>query len=335
MAMTLSPATTTSHSYKCRCSNNLRPSQPSSPQQSCPPNVSAELKSWEREVWGHRPPPNLTAPGTSASNPQAFVPTSSHSAASDSGSADWSKVLEDLETCGQSKLLRQIERSIMGSLPSIAPLPNPDVHLPNPENLQYDDLYGFQSRLQSDDTSTECEFQAADHEQTPFTLSPYEGGQHDRQRHDGSAMPYPNYGGHMTAPIPIEVHRVTLFKDKVYEDFGFSVSDGLYEKGVYVNRIRPGGPADMSGILKPFDRILQVNETKTHDYDCCLTVPLMASAGDSVELIVSRPAYINGNSSHRGYEPSSFHPWIDDNDREDCSSPQGSRPGSQILTKTL
>ncbi|KAH8031145.1 hypothetical protein HPB51_013262 [Rhipicephalus microplus] len=269
---------------------------------------------------------------SSTSNPHAFAPTSSHSAASDSGSADWSKVLEDLETCGQSKLLRQIERSIMGSLPSIAPLPNPDVHLPNPETLQYDDLYGFQSRLQSDDTSTECEFQVPDHEQTPFTLSPYEGGQPHR---DGSGMPYPNYGGHMTAPIPIEVHRVTLFKDKVYEDFGFSVSDGLYEKGVYVNRIRPGGPADMSGILKPFDRILQVNETKTHDYDCCLTVPLMASAGDSVELIVSRPAYINGNSSHRGYEPSSFHPWIDDNDREDCSSPHGSRPGSQILTKTL
>ncbi|XP_075525445.1 glutamate receptor interacting protein isoform X1 [Dermacentor variabilis] len=307
--------------------------QPSSPQQSCP-NVSAELKSWEREVWGHRPPPNLTAPGPSTANPQAFITTSNHSAASDSGSADWSKVLEDLETCGQSKLLRQIERSIMGSLPSIAPLPHPDMHLPNPENLQYDDLYGFQSRLQSDDTSTECEFQAADHEQAPFTLSPYEV-QHDGQRHDGSVTPYPNYGGRMTAPIPIEVHRVTLFKDKVYEDFGFSVSDGLYEKGVYVNRIRPGGPADMSGILKPFDRILQVNETKTHDYDCCLTVPLMASAGDAVELIVSRPAYINGNSSHRNYEPSSFHPWIDDNDREDCSSPQGSRPGSQILTKTL
>lgn len=70
--------------------------------------------------------------------------------------------------------------------------------------------------------------------------------------------PYPSYAGPLTAPIPIEVHRVTLFKDKVYEDFGFSVSDGLYEKGVYVNRVRPGGPADMSGILKPFDRILQV-----------------------------------------------------------------------------
>ncbi|XP_077546378.1 glutamate receptor interacting protein isoform X3 [Haemaphysalis longicornis] len=311
--------------------------QPSSCSQQPCPNATAELKSWERDVWGHRPPPNLTLPGPSSSNPPpAFLATvGSHSCASDSGSADWSKVLEDLETCGQSKLLRQIERSIMGSLPSIAPLPHPEL-LQNPENLQYDDLYGFQSRLQSDDTSTECEFQAADHEQAPFTLSPYEG-RHDDGRHDDGSVttPYPNYGGHMTAPIPIEVHRVTLFKDNVYEDFGFSVSDGLYEKGVYVNRIRPGGPADMSGILKPFDRILQVNETKTHDYDCCLTVPLMASAGDSVELIISRPAYVNGNTSHRGYESSAFHPWIDDNDREDCSSPHGSRPGSQILTKTL
>ena len=33
------------------------------------------------------------------------------------------------------------------------------------------------------------------------------------------------------APVPTEVHRVTLFKDNVYEDFGFSVSDGLYDKG--------------------------------------------------------------------------------------------------------
>lgn len=55
-----------------------------------------------------------------------------------------------------------------------------------------------------------------------------------------------------------QVYQVTLHKDRVYEDFGFSVSDGLYEKGVYVNRIRKGGPADRSGVLKPFDRILQV-----------------------------------------------------------------------------
>ncbi|CAN8001135.1 unnamed protein product, partial [Ixodes hexagonus] len=212
------------------------PTQPSN-------NPSAELASWERDVWGHRCPANLSSPPglASLSGPPARPAVgSSHSAASDSGSTDWTKVLEDLETCGQSKLLRQIERSIMGSLPSIAPLPNPD------PGLHYDDLYGFQTRggggQQSDDTtSTECEFQAA--------------AAADRGARYAGDYPEP-------APIPIEVHRVTLFKDKVYEDFGFSVSDGLYDKGVYVNRVRPGGPADMSGILKPFDRILQVRSSR-------------------------------------------------------------------------
>lgn len=58
--------------------------------------------------------------------------------------------------------------------------------------------------------------------------------------------------------IDQEVHHVTLFKDSVYDDYGFSVSDGLYEKGVYINRIRKGGPADIVGMLKSYDRIIQV-----------------------------------------------------------------------------
>uniref|UniRef100_A0A669DFU2 Glutamate receptor interacting protein 2a n=1 Tax=Oreochromis niloticus TaxID=8128 RepID=A0A669DFU2_ORENI len=76
-------------------------------------------------------------------------------------------------------------------------------------------------------------------------------------------------------------------KDRESRDFGFSVSDGLLEKGVYVNMIRPDGPADQAG-LKPFDRILQVNRVRTRDLDCCLTVPLIMEAGDSLELVISR-----------------------------------------------
>ena len=86
----------------------------------------------------------------------------------------------------------------------------------------------------------------------------------------------------------MEVHRVILFKDNIYEDFGFSVSDGLYEKGIFINRVRAGGPADGSGLLRPLDRILQINSTRTSDFDCCLAVPLIASAGDKIELVVSR-----------------------------------------------
>lgn len=53
--------------------------------------------------------------------------------------------------------------------------------------------------------------------------------------------------------------HVTLYKDQVYDDYGFSVSDGLYERGVYINRIRSNGPADQVSALKPYDRIIQVN----------------------------------------------------------------------------
>ena len=66
----------------------------------------------------------------------------------------------------------------------------------------------------------------------------------------------------LEGPVPQEVNKVSLFKDPIYEDFGFSVSDGLYERGIYINRIRKGGPADESSLLKPFDRILQINQVR-------------------------------------------------------------------------
>ena len=58
-------------------------------------------------------------------------------------------------------------------------------------------------------------------------------------------------------PTPVELLRVTLYKHPT-EDFGFGLSDGVYEKGVYISALRPTGPAERSGALKPFDRILQV-----------------------------------------------------------------------------
>ncbi|GLV56487.1 Glutamate receptor interacting protein, partial [Carabus blaptoides fortunei] len=60
-----------------------------------------------------------------------------------------------------------------------------------------------------------------------------------------------------TATPDLEIHHLTLHKDSVYDDYGFSMSDGLYEKGVYINRIRRGEPAHLAGMLRPYDRILQ------------------------------------------------------------------------------
>uniref|UniRef100_A0A665T0B2 Glutamate receptor interacting protein 2b n=1 Tax=Echeneis naucrates TaxID=173247 RepID=A0A665T0B2_ECHNA len=92
--------------------------------------------------------------------------------------------------------------------------------------------------------------------------------------------------------------QVTVIKDPESDDFGFSVSDGFLEKGVYVNMIRPDGPADRAG-LKPYDRILQVNHVRTRDFDCCLAVPLITEAGDRLELVVSRnPLTPPGTHTH-------------------------------------
>uniref|UniRef100_A0A2K6F4B5 Glutamate receptor interacting protein 2 n=1 Tax=Propithecus coquereli TaxID=379532 RepID=A0A2K6F4B5_PROCO len=81
--------------------------------------------------------------------------------------------------------------------------------------------------------------------------------------------------------------QVTLRKDPTRRDFGFSVSDGLLERGVYVHTLRPDGPAQRGG-LRPFDRLLQVNRVRTRDFDCRLAVPLLAEAAEELDLVIGR-----------------------------------------------
>uniref|UniRef100_A0A3B5RCD9 Glutamate receptor interacting protein 2 n=1 Tax=Xiphophorus maculatus TaxID=8083 RepID=A0A3B5RCD9_XIPMA len=130
----------------------------------------------------------------------------------------WCQALEDLETCGQSELLREIEVRCSRRCPHF-----------------------MQTNKTNKNISQAC----------------------------------------------VLLDQVTVIKDPESDDFGFSVSDGFLEKGVYVNMIRPDGPADRAG-LKPFDRILQVNHVRTRDFDCCLAVPLITEAGDRLELVISR-----------------------------------------------
>jgi len=119
---------------------------------------------------------------------------------------------------------------------------------------------------------------------------------------------------------------VTLFKDNVYEDFGFSVSDGLYDKGIYVARVRSGGPADNAvSLLRPMDRVLQINETRTHEFDCCLAVPLIAAAGEKLELLITRT---NGSNDTIDGQQS-------DNNNDDTSTLRSGRASSQGSGSTM
>ena len=78
-------------------------------------------------------------------------------------------------------------------------------------------------------------------------------------------------------PTPIQLHRITVEKTSATADFGFSLSDGMYEKGVYVSAVRTGSPAQRAGV-RAFDRILQVC-LGPHCLSACLfiCVPLLES----------------------------------------------------------
>ncbi|XP_039655209.1 glutamate receptor-interacting protein 2-like isoform X1 [Perca fluviatilis] len=176
----------------------------------------------------------------------------------------WSQALQDLETCGQSEILRELEASMTGSALS---------------------LY-----LEETKTNDDSMFNS---EISPIKREGMHGEPRNKSNLNMStgARDVPSQGrgdpSDILSPITLALHKVTVRRDLESHDFGFSVSDGLLEKGVYVNMIRPDGPADQAG-LKPFDRILQVNRVRTRDLDCCLTVPLIIEAGDSLDLVISR-----------------------------------------------
>uniref|UniRef100_A0A8C6SE19 Glutamate receptor interacting protein 2b n=1 Tax=Neogobius melanostomus TaxID=47308 RepID=A0A8C6SE19_9GOBI len=147
----------------------------------------------------------------------------------------WCQALEDLETCGQSEMLREIE---------------------GPHLRQE-----AQSPLHFQDPKAKASLRVSERTWESRRIKEEMQG--------------------IVSPTPLELHKVKS------DDFGFSVSDGFLEKGVYVNMIRADGPADRAG-LRPYDRILQVNHVRTRDFDCCLAVPLITEAGDRLELVISR-----------------------------------------------
>ncbi|XP_075456446.1 glutamate receptor-interacting protein 1 isoform X15 [Ascaphus truei] len=179
----------------------------------------------------------------------------------------WSQALEDLETCGQSGILRELEATIMsGSTLSL-----------NHENMQPLGQLGRQGSFQEKSSVRPHYSQDARSNTLPSDVGRKSVAMRKIKQEIKEIM----------SPTPVELHKVSLFKDSDREDFGFSVADGVLEKGVYVKNIRPNGPGDLGG-LKPYDRLLQVNHVRTRDFDCCLVVPLIAESGNKLDLVISR-----------------------------------------------
>ncbi|XP_072915673.1 glutamate receptor-interacting protein 1 isoform X3 [Hemitrygon akajei] len=203
----------------------------------------------------------------------------------------WSQALEDLETCGQSGILRELEEPSSSSkmaanqkdlnlkdLALLATIMSGSTLCLNDENSLTHRPLGRQSSFQEKNAVRAHYTQVARSNTLPS----------DGVRSKSFAIrKIKQEMKEIMSPTPVELHKVTLYKDSDIQDFGFSVSDGLLEKGVYVNNIRPNGPAALGGV-KPYDRLLQVNHIRTRDFDCCLVVPLIADSGNKLELVISR-----------------------------------------------
>uniref|UniRef100_A0A087Y3Z1 Glutamate receptor interacting protein 1 n=1 Tax=Poecilia formosa TaxID=48698 RepID=A0A087Y3Z1_POEFO len=193
----------------------------------------------------------------------------------------WSQALEDLETCGQSGILRELEVlqtqcwSLANRITIIATIMSGSTlslnHDPTPLRSTLGRQSSFQERNSSKpQVNPRSNTLPSDPQRRAFAMK--------KMRQEVNDILNQN---------PVELHKLTLEKASDLEDFGFSVSDGLLDRGVYVNNIRPGGPAERGG-LRAYDRILQINHVRTRDFDCCLVVPLIAESPNRLELVISR-----------------------------------------------
>ncbi|XP_021525899.1 glutamate receptor-interacting protein 1 isoform X10 [Aotus nancymaae] len=194
----------------------------------------------------------------------------------------WSQALEDLETCGQSGILRELEekadrRVSLRNMTLLATIMSGSTMSLNHEAPTPRSQLGRQASFQERSSSRPHYSQTTRSNTLPSDVG----------RKSVTLRKMKQEIKEIMSPTPVELHKVTLYKDSDMEDFGFSVADGLLEKGVYVKNIRPAGPGDIGG-LKPYDRLLQVNHVRTRDFDCCLVVPLIAESGNKLDLVISR-----------------------------------------------
>ncbi|KAG7466737.1 glutamate receptor-interacting protein 1 isoform X1 [Solea senegalensis] len=230
----------------------------------------------------------------------------------------WSQALEDLETCGQSGILRELEATIMsGSTLSLN-------HDPTPTRSTLGRQASFQERSNSRPQVTpRSNTLPSDPQRRAFAMR--------KMRQEVNEILNQN---------PVELHKLTLEKATDLEDFGFSVSDGLLDRGVYINNIRPGGPAERGG-LRAFDRILQINHVRTRDFDCCLVVPLIAESPNRLDLVISRSptssllANHNDGTANNSHSPQSIGNELGPSELlighgEDCGPIKWSQPGDGL-----
>lgn len=172
---------------------------------------------------------------------EAIFNGNTHGNMNDANTNDWAKTFEEID--GQSEMLHQIGVSLRQR--STASL---DRRSRLSDGRQHHRLWlqnSSRGAVSEDDLDNSY---GAFMKSTPSLMSPSSGSQTSHEHLQT-----------VFTPKPIQLHRIMLAKANSNEDFGFGLSDGMYDKGIYVSAIRNGSLAEIAG-LKPFDRILQVGD---------------------------------------------------------------------------
>lgn len=187
---------------------------------------------------------------------------------------EWSRTCDDLENTDTSEMLRQIGASLgQGSVASLNRIRSRDARRRNKKSNCH--------CAQGEDAVS-----SSSHGSNRFSKN----NNANSTKSSGKELVPTTFEEHVQtifSPTPIQLHRFKLQKECATDDFGFSLSEGMYEKGVYISAVRTDSLAETSG-LQPFDRILQVNSVKTRDFDCRMAVPLISEAGNNLDLVISR-----------------------------------------------
>lgn len=148
------------------------------------------------------------------------------------------------------------------------------------ESVQFPSVESFSDNVECDQNTASCtnvtvNFSSDRMQPRPRSISVESTADHqlssqDQQTIEGStptnseSHAAPKLLDDMPKILPaLDVIAITLTRELPTDSFGFGLSDGIQESGIFISGIMPGGPAENA--LQLYDKVIQVNKLGKHE----------------------------------------------------------------------
>uniref|UniRef100_A0AC35U8D4 Glutamate receptor-interacting protein 2 n=1 Tax=Rhabditophanes sp. KR3021 TaxID=114890 RepID=A0AC35U8D4_9BILA len=220
----------------------------------------------------------------------------------------WMNILEALETVGEDEMLKKLEETILSgniNKPDKSFQHNIYIAKSAPQKTNLNSITAFNQNsniLRNPSIQTDCHSQRTSEQTDSISTSSSGLDCMPKDRLNLKTLSNPYFTSELSHPsemksyskmssifkssdmVATNLHKVSLVRDPVTNSFGFSVSDG--DCGIYINTVSPNGPADKSGLVKPLDKLIEINDQNVTYLDCDLALPLLLKG--KVELVLQR-----------------------------------------------